>query len=100
VSELHTILGAVSAQQLDDVLGAIEQAARAGGRACCYGVGREGLCMKGLAMRLSHAGIKVGGPLLRRALGARELEIHSGGAAWHLWEPLLGCSSPSLSAER
>jgi hypothetical protein len=38
--------------RLHDVLGAIEQAARAGGRACCYGVGREGLCMQGLAMRL------------------------------------------------
>jgi D-arabinose 5-phosphate isomerase GutQ len=29
-------------------------------RVACYGVGREGLAMKGLAMRLYHTGVQVG----------------------------------------
>ena len=59
MSELQTVLGGVSPQQLDAVLGAIERAARGGRRVCCHGVGREGLCMRGLAMRLFHAGVQV-----------------------------------------
>ena len=56
-----------AAQQLRETLHRVEPGAvaalvaelRAARRVACYGVGREGLAMKGLAMRLHHTGLQV-----------------------------------------
>ena len=56
-----------AAQQLRETLRRVQPGAvaallaelRAARRVACYGVGREGLVMKGLAMRLHHTGLQV-----------------------------------------
>lgn len=45
------------APEVLDQLPALVQALAAGKRICCHGVGREGLMMKALAMRLFHLGL-------------------------------------------
>ena len=64
----------------DDVAVAVATLAGAR-RVACYGVGREGLVMKGLAMRLHHCGLQaaVVGEMTCPALGAKDVLVASAG---------------------
>lgn len=56
-SEMAEIVGQVSEETMDDVCLAVTRA----GRIAVYGVGREGLMMRALTMRLSHLGLDAHG---------------------------------------
>ncbi len=77
LDELAAVLDRVDAAQLDAAL----QAITAAGRIALYGVGREGLQIKGLAMRLYHLGLDatVVGDMNCPPLGAGDLLVVSAG---------------------
>ena len=77
LDELAAVLDRVDAAQLDAAL----QAIAAAGRIALYGVGREGLQIKGLAMRLYHLGLDatVVGDMNCPPLGAGDLLVVSAG---------------------
>ena len=83
--ELGAALRAVQPQQLERLLGAVAQARRL----ATFGVGREGLAMKGFAMRLFHAGLQVRGKSVGRA-GWLVCGCAGGGGAAHSrdWQQL------------
>ena len=68
--------------RIDDtkVAGAVDMIAEAG-RIAAYGVGREGLQVKGFAMRLFHLGLKVSvvGAMTTPRIGTGDLLLVSGG---------------------
>jgi 6-phospho-3-hexuloisomerase len=77
-------LGAVF-DRIDE--GAVDRAVAeiaAAHRIACYGVGREGLQIKGLAMRLHHLGLRVAmvGDMTTPHLGEGDLLIVSAGPGW------------------
>lgn len=57
---------------------------RAAGRIACYGVGREGLMIKALCMRLMHLGLDahVVGDMTTPPLGRGDLLLASAGPGW------------------
>lgn len=77
LDELAQVLDRVDAAQLDAALQAVATARRI----ALYGVGREGLQIKGLAMRLYHLGLDatVVGEMRCPPLGAGDLLIVSAG---------------------
>ncbi|TRL38186.1 SIS domain-containing protein [Rhizobium straminoryzae] len=77
LAELRDCLGKIDATQFATATEAIAAA----GRIALYGVGREGLQIKGLAMRLFHLGLRaaVVGDMTTPPLGAGDLLIVSAG---------------------
>lgn len=77
LDELHAVLAAVDRKQVDAALELIS----ASKRIALYGVGREGLQVKGFAMRLFHLGLDVHvvGDMTVPHLGTGDLMIVSAG---------------------
>jgi 6-phospho-3-hexuloisomerase len=86
-SRYHTALAEIGEvfHRIDDtkVDGAVDMIARAG-RIAAYGVGREGLQVKGFAMRLFHLGLKVSvvGDMTSPRIGKGDLLLVSGGPGY------------------
>jgi 6-phospho-3-hexuloisomerase len=80
LAEVGAALEAVSS---DDVERLCEEICGAG-RIACYGVGREGLMMKALCMRLMHLGLDahVVGDMTTPPLGAGDVLLVSAGPGW------------------
>lgn len=80
LQELGDCLGAIDPDQFDASVTRISQARRL----ALYGVGREGLQIKGLAMRLFHLGLKaaVVGDMTTPPVGAGDLLIVSAGPGY------------------
>lgn len=70
----------MAASGIDTLLDLVVQATRI----VCYGVGREGLAMRGLAMRLYHAGLQsaVVGDMACPPVGPGDLFLASAGPGW------------------
>jgi 6-phospho-3-hexuloisomerase len=83
----HTALAEIGEvfHRIDDtkVEGAVDMIAKAG-RIATYGVGREGLQVKGFAMRLFHLGLKVSvvGDMTTPRVGKGDLLLVSGGPGY------------------
>ena len=79
-AELRRNLYAVDTQALTMLMDSISQAKKIG----LYGVGREGLAMKGLAMRLFHMGLQafVVGEMTAHAVGPGDLLLVSAGPGY------------------
>lgn len=77
LTEISAVLDAVDERQMEAAVTAI----RAARRIAVYGVGREGLMMKGLAMRLHHLGLDVAivGDMTAPSLGSGDLLLVSAG---------------------
>ncbi|WGF88558.1 SIS domain-containing protein [Marinivivus vitaminiproducens] len=77
LAEIGSVLDRVDAHQIDIAIEAIAQARRI----ALYGVGREGLQIKGLAMRLFHLGLaaSVVGDMTTPPLGPGDLLVASAG---------------------
>jgi 6-phospho-3-hexuloisomerase len=77
LQELSTVFDRIDEKAVDAAVGAISNA----GRIALYGVGREGLQIKGLAMRLYHLGLKVSvvGDMTTPPVGQGDLLIVSAG---------------------
>lgn len=77
LDELKTLFHRVDDEQVDAAVNIIAKA----NQIALYGVGREGLQIKGLAMRLFHLGLKVAvvGDMTTPALGEGDLLIVSAG---------------------
>ncbi|MBS7543251.1 SIS domain-containing protein [Ancylobacter oerskovii] len=77
LDELRGCLDAVRSEEFDGAVAAIAAA----GRVALYGVGREGLQIRGLAMRLFHLGLKaaVVGDMTTPPVGAGDLLVVSAG---------------------
>jgi 6-phospho-3-hexuloisomerase len=77
LQELSTVFDLIDEKAVDAAVGAISDA----GRIALYGVGREGLQIKGLAMRLYHLGLKVSvvGDMTTPPVGQGDLLIVSAG---------------------
>ncbi|CAN7265342.1 SIS domain-containing protein [Phyllobacterium sp. LjRoot231] len=77
LQELAGVFDRIDEQAVDAAVGVIAGA----GRIALYGVGREGLQIKGLAMRLYHLGLKVAvvGDMTTPPLGSGDLLIVSAG---------------------
>jgi 6-phospho-3-hexuloisomerase len=75
--EVAAVIGQIKEKQVDDLIAAIQGAARI----ALYGVGREGLMIKALAMRLYHLGYaaNVVGDMTTPHLGPGDLLILSAG---------------------
>ena len=75
--EIRAATAGVDADQMAALIGALAEARRA----VCYGVGREGLMMRALAMRLYHMGLDahVVGDMSCPPLGAGDLLVVSAG---------------------
>lgn len=80
VHELKSIVTAIDPSTVDALLDHITSAHRI----VCYGVGREGLAMRGLAMRLYHAGLQsaVVGDMACPPVGPGDLLLVSAGPGW------------------
>ena len=80
LSDLSAVFDRMDDRQVDEAVGAISAA----GRIALYGVGREGLQIKGLAMRLFHLGLdaSVVGDMTTPPLGAGDLLIVSAGPGY------------------
>ncbi|MHA6644032.1 SIS domain-containing protein [Mesorhizobium sp. A623] len=79
-AEIADAIARIDAAQIDNALDMIEKARRV----VLYGVGREGLMMKGLAMRLFHLGLDahVVGEMSTPPVGAGDLLIVSAGPGY------------------
>ncbi len=77
VAEVEAVLARVPAETADRLCDEIQAA----GRIACYGVGREGLMMKALCMRLMHLGLDahVVGDMTTPPLGPGDLFLASAG---------------------
>eukprot|EP01023_Acetabularia_acetabulum_P012186 TRINITY_DN15694_c0_g2_i2.p1 TRINITY_DN15694_c0_g2~~TRINITY_DN15694_c0_g2_i2.p1 ORF type:complete len:267 (+),score=25.64 TRINITY_DN15694_c0_g2_i2:92-802(+) len=77
LKETSNVLTKMSDDKMEEFLSMVMQA----NNICCLGVGREGLCMQGLAMRLFHLGLKCSyvGEMTAACLGAGDLLIVSAG---------------------
>jgi 6-phospho-3-hexuloisomerase len=77
LSEIEAVLSRIAADTADRMCGEILKAARI----ACYGVGREGLMMKALCMRLMHLGLDahVVGDMTTPPIGKGDLLIASAG---------------------
>lgn len=80
LTEIDRVLAGVDAQQVDMLLGAITGSRRV----FVYGLGREGLVMKGFAMRLMHLGIPVAvvGDMTTPPIGPGDLFLVSCGPGY------------------
>jgi 6-phospho-3-hexuloisomerase len=80
LAEVGGVLDAVSEADADAMCSEI----RAAGRIACYGVGREGLMMKALCMRLMHLGLDahVVGDMTTPPVGEGDLLVASAGPGW------------------
>lgn len=80
-SELEDIISEVNPGELEALVDALYDAKRNGRKVCCYGVGREGLVIKGFAMRLFHMGVQVGmvGDMTCPPVGPGDLLLVSAG---------------------
>ena len=79
--ELSSILAAVDSSEATSLARAIRDARLI----CCYGVGREGLVMKGLASNLHHLGFQayVVGDTNTPTLGKGDLFLVSAGPSYY-----------------
>ena len=77
LSEISSVLGSIPPDAADRMCAEILQARRL----ACYGVGREGLMMKALCMRLMHLGLEtqVVGDMTAAPIGKDDLLITSAG---------------------
>jgi 6-phospho-3-hexuloisomerase len=77
LDELRAVIERIDESQVDELLGVLAAARRI----ACYGVGREGLMMKALAMRLYHMGLDVHmvGDMTTPPLAAGDLLLVSAG---------------------
>ncbi|WP_374367292.1 SIS domain-containing protein [Dongia sp.] len=77
LDELAAVFGRLDSQEVDQAIGAIAGA----NRIALYGVGREGLQIKGFAMRLFHLGLKAAmvGDMTTPPVGPGDLLIVSAG---------------------
>ncbi|HET7716885.1 MAG TPA: SIS domain-containing protein [Bauldia sp.] len=77
-------LGSVFARIDDDAVGAAVEEIAVARRIALYGVGREGLQMKGLAMRLFHLGLdaSVVGDMTTPPIGTGDLLVASAGPGY------------------
>jgi 6-phospho-3-hexuloisomerase len=77
LDEIRTVLAAGAAPEADRLCDELLKARRI----ACYGVGREGLMMRALCMRLMHLGLDAHmvGDMTAPALGARDLLVVSAG---------------------
>ena len=77
LSEISSVLARIPPDTADRMCAEILQA----GRIACYGVGREGLMMKALCMRLMHLGLQsqVVGDMTAARIGKGDLLIASAG---------------------
>lgn len=80
VQELRTNLNAIAQTTVDELVDAIATAKTV----AVYGVGREGLAMKGFAMRLFHLGLNVFvvGEMTQKAVGKGDLLLVSAGPGY------------------
>ncbi len=79
--QIHAEIGGVLEALAPEATAPLEDALCAAGRIALHGLGREGLQMKGLAMRLFHLGrdAHVVGEMTVPPLGARDLLVVSAG---------------------
>jgi len=77
LDEIHQVLGAGAGAEVDRLCDELLKARRIG----CYGVGREGLMMKALCMRLMHLGLDahVVGDMTAPPVGKGDLLLVSAG---------------------
>jgi 6-phospho-3-hexuloisomerase len=80
LGEIGAVLDRIRADEIERLCGEI----RAAGRIACYGVGREGLMIKALCMRLMHLGLDahVVGDMTTPPLGRGDLLLVSAGPGW------------------
>ncbi len=80
LGEIGAVLARIPAADIERLCSEI----RAAGRIACYGVGREGLMIKALCMRLMHLGLDahVVGDMTTPPLGRGDLLLVSAGPGW------------------
>jgi 6-phospho-3-hexuloisomerase len=80
LEEIGAVLDRIPAADIELLCSEI----RAAGRIACYGVGREGLMIKALCMRLMHLGLDahVVGDMTTPPLGRGDLLLVSAGPGW------------------
>jgi 6-phospho-3-hexuloisomerase len=80
LGEIGAVLDHIPLTDIERLCGEI----RAAGRIACYGVGREGLMIKALCMRLMHLGLDahVVGDMTTPPLGRGDLLLVSAGPGW------------------